>query len=157
MKAMCLRCGRKLTNKRSVELGYGPGCFKKIQIEDKKAEMEYNNQENINVTIKDIVRRKENLKVTVNQDRLRKLIGNDFDISGLENLVIASVKGSYTLRLLITNYAIEGRFFKDEELLYSTTLKDPFNKDEIENVLIGAYFNFKEMAMEENKKKKERL
>jgi hypothetical protein len=28
--ALCLRCGRKLTNKESMELGYGVSCYKRL-------------------------------------------------------------------------------------------------------------------------------
>lgn len=32
----CLRCGRALKNKRSIDRGYGPGCAKKMKLEDAK-------------------------------------------------------------------------------------------------------------------------
>lgn len=32
----CLRCGRALKNKRSIDRGYGPGCAKKIKLEEIK-------------------------------------------------------------------------------------------------------------------------
>ncbi len=36
MADFCLRCGRALKNKESVERGYGSGCYKKIKAEEKK-------------------------------------------------------------------------------------------------------------------------
>ena len=32
----CLRCGRKLRNKQTREIGYGAVCLKKLQVEDSK-------------------------------------------------------------------------------------------------------------------------
>lgn len=32
----CLRCGRALKNKRSIDRGYGPGCARKIKLEEIK-------------------------------------------------------------------------------------------------------------------------
>lgn len=32
----CLRCGRKLRNKQTREVGYGAVCLKKLQVEDSK-------------------------------------------------------------------------------------------------------------------------
>lgn len=36
MADFCLRCGRALKSKTSIERGYGPGCYKKINGEEKK-------------------------------------------------------------------------------------------------------------------------
>lgn len=33
---ICLRCGRVLKNKASIQKGYGPGCAKKMKLEDQK-------------------------------------------------------------------------------------------------------------------------
>lgn len=42
----CLNCGRKLSNPKSVELGYGPVCFGKISGEpEKEAETESERKE----------------------------------------------------------------------------------------------------------------
>lgn len=30
----CRRCGRELTNKKAIELGCGPLCYKKVQLGD---------------------------------------------------------------------------------------------------------------------------
>lgn len=32
----CLRCGRALKNKKSIDRGFGPGCAKKMKLEDIK-------------------------------------------------------------------------------------------------------------------------
>jgi hypothetical protein len=40
--SVCLRCGRKLTNKESAKRGYGPGCYKKIQKEEKRDKKDVN-------------------------------------------------------------------------------------------------------------------
>lgn len=32
----CLKCGRPLKNKLSIERGYGPGCYKKLNIDKNK-------------------------------------------------------------------------------------------------------------------------
>lgn len=34
--ANCLRCGRPLKNKLSIQRGYGPGCYKKLNIDKNK-------------------------------------------------------------------------------------------------------------------------
>ena len=36
MADFCLRCGRALKSKDSIQRGYGPGCYKKIKAEEKK-------------------------------------------------------------------------------------------------------------------------
>ncbi len=34
MTVFCKRCGRKLTSAKSIKLGYGPTCYKKITIQE---------------------------------------------------------------------------------------------------------------------------
>lgn len=37
----CLRCGRALKNLNSIKRGYGPGCAKKMKIEDSEDNAEH--------------------------------------------------------------------------------------------------------------------
>ncbi|WP_347176171.1 DUF6011 domain-containing protein [Tissierella sp. Yu-01] len=37
----CLRCGRPLKNLDSIKRGYGPGCAKKMKLEDIKDNVEH--------------------------------------------------------------------------------------------------------------------
>ncbi|MFX1449125.1 MAG: DUF6011 domain-containing protein, partial [Promethearchaeota archaeon] len=34
MKVFCKRCGRELTSAKSIRLGYGPTCYKKITLQE---------------------------------------------------------------------------------------------------------------------------
>ncbi|MBC8590644.1 DUF6011 domain-containing protein [Wansuia hejianensis] len=52
MADFCLRCGRALKNKSSIKRGYGPGCYKKINREEKKdkeSQVDVNKEERIEI------------------------------------------------------------------------------------------------------------